>query len=934
MFVGRDYVTNNSVELSGDMLERIAHRLFDLLTSPFAQLGAGSVTAGEQVVQVPPEMADALRKFLDAVPGQTQAERERQYLLHLCVNPDFHRWQQRYVPGQTQAERERQYLLHLCVNPDFHRWQQRYVALSGSYQAAPILTPAYSAILVRGEGPQRQIERVPLPDIRAALKNHAKFILQAQPGAGKTTVLQRIALDKALACLQGETGAQLPLFVKLAAQQVNETPQTFLARMWQETMPGGAVEGMGELREALRQGRLCLLVDAINEARREHYTERMHEWRDFAAGLPAGNHLIFSCRTLDYAGEMAVQQVEIDPLTPSQIEDFAVRYLDVARGTAFWKALQERHGDLRELAATPYYLHMLVEVFEAQGDLPANRARLFERFVMQLFDREKKKRHAEAWIDEAAQHLALSELAFVMQEVGAGTQVEAAWAKAKLPAQVTLPPNDRTVATPPADLLALARAATFLAGDGKVKFTHHLMQEYFAAEALLRRLARGEDLSAKWRVPSSVAEMPPTERGEWDALPGPPTSGWEETTILAAGLYPAVYEAVQPVNVALAARSLLESGEEADAARIKRSQEELLARLGSAAVHVRSRIEAGLLLGKLGDPRFPVETVNSVKRILPPMVEITGGKAKIGSDNDDDLADRDEMLRHTVMLAPYAIGRFPVTNAEYACFMAAGGYTDERYWTEGGRYWLRGEKVPGEADPADWWLRNWRRFKADPGELDRLVASGQMTRRDADNQWRILIRWSEEQVVAQVREWHPENAAMTEPRFWQDVAYKNLSQPVVGVCWYEAMAYANWLASATGQPYRLLTEPEWEWAARRGKRPFPWGNDWDTGKLNSLEGEDRVMRTTPVGAYPQGATPEDGIFDLSGNVWEWTATKYAAYPYKLEADLENPNATGLRIVRGGGWAANRKMVRCAFRYWYTPWDWDDNNGFRLARTLS
>ena len=136
IFVGRDYVTNNVVKLSGDELERIAHRLFDLLTSPFAQLGAGSVTAGEQVEQVPPEVADALRKFLDAAPGQTQVKRERRYLMHLCVNPDF------------------------------HRWQQRYVALSGSYQAAPVLSPAYSLIQVRGDGPQRQIERVPLPDIR------------------------------------------------------------------------------------------------------------------------------------------------------------------------------------------------------------------------------------------------------------------------------------------------------------------------------------------------------------------------------------------------------------------------------------------------------------------------------------------------------------------------------------------------------------------------------------------------------------------------------------------------------------------------------------------------------------------------------------------------------------------------------------------------
>ena len=904
MFVGHDYVTNVTVNLSARDLAHLADRLYGLLTATGATLGAGEVTAGAESVSISPAQADALRQFLDAAPGQTQAERERQYLLHLCVNPDF------------------------------HRWQQRYVALSGSYQAAPVLTPAYSAILVRGEGPQRQIERVPLPDIRAALDNHARFILLAQPGAGKTTVLQRIALDRALGCWRGETGAQLPLFVRLAAQQTDETPQAFLARMWREAMPGGAVDGMSELRDALRKGRLCLLVDAINEAKREHLTERLHDWRDFAAELPAGNHLVFSCRTLDYAGELAVQQVEIDLLTPAQIEEFAVRYLDAARGATFWTVLQDRHADLRELAATPYYLHMLVEVYAAQRDLPANRARLFEQFVMQLFQREKHKRHAEAWIDEAAQHLALSELAFAMQEVGAGTQVEAAWAREKLPAQVTLPHNGRIVATPPADVLALAQAATFLAGDGKLKFTHHLMQEYFAAEALLRRLAAGEDLSAKWRVKSSVAEMPPAARGEWDALPGPPTSGWEETTILAAGLYPAVYAAVQPVNVALAARCLLESGEEADAARIKRSQDDLLTRLGSVAVHVRSRIEAGLLLGRLGDPRFPVETVNGVKVILPPMVAIAGGEATIGSDDEDELADSDEKPPHTVLLAPYAIGRFPVTNAEYACFMAADGYEDERYWTEGGRYWLRGEKVPGEDDPSDWWLRTWRRFKADPGELDRRVASGQMTRREADNPWRILVTWDEEQVTAQVREWYPENVAVREPRFWRDTAFNNLSQPVVGICWYEAMAYANWLARVTGQPYRLLTEPEWEWAARRGKRRFSWSGDWDAARLNSLEGEDRVMRTTPVGAYPQGATPEDGIFDLSGNVWEWTATRYAAYPCKPDADLENPDATGLRIVRGGGWTANRKMVRCAYRDWIYPWLRNNYRGLRLARTFS
>jgi len=901
-FVGRDNVTNVTVYISGDDLKSLITRLSSLLATPTVELSAGQVRVGETAEALSPALVDALRQFLEAMPGQTAAQRTHQYLLHLCVDPAF------------------------------RQWQQRYVALSGGYQAAPVLTPAYSAILVRGEGPQRQIERVPLADIRMALDQHRVFILLAQPGAGKTTVLQRIALDKALACLQASPGAHLPLFVRLAAQQAGETPHSFLARMWRENMPGGSVDADGELHDALRRGRLCLLVDAINEAQRERYTERMHDWRDFAAALPAGNQLVFSSRKLDYAGELAVQQVEIDPLTPAQIQEFAVRYLDEQKGAAFWAALQARHTDLLELAEAPYYLHMLVAVFDAKGDLPSHRAKLFAQFVFQLFDREQRKRHPVPWIDPAAQHLALSELAYAMQEVGAGTQMEQSWARAHLPAHVMLPPDDHRVETPPDDVLALARAASFLAGsgDGKVKFTHHLMQEYFAAEALLRRWAAGDDLTGRWRVASGVAEMPPAVRGEWDPLPGPPTSGWEETTILAAGLHPALVDSVQPVNPALAARCLLESGAEPTDARRRQSQAALLDRMGTIDIHLRSRIEAGLLLGRLGDPRFVVEMVNGVKVILPLLMEIAGAEATIGSGDDDELADSDEKPRHAVTLAPYRIGRYPVTNAEYACFLQAGGYADERYWTAGGRYWLRGEPVPGEEDPADYWIRNWRRFKADPADLDRRVASGQMTKRDADNPWRILITWDEAQVMAQVREWYPQGIAVREPRYWQDAAYNNQSQPVVGVCWYEAMAYANWLAAVTGQPYRLPTEPEWEWAARRGGRLFPWGSGWEPERLNSLEGEDRVMRTTPVGAYPQGATP-DGFHDLSGNVWEWTATRYAGYPYRPEANLEDPDATGLRILRGGGWAANRKMVRCAFRGWNPPAFRSFRNGLRLAR---
>ncbi len=901
-FVGRDqYNYQIALHFSGAQLQENWDQLLPLLRRDDVAVADGVVTSRNHSLAIDSAQADALAKYIAAQPQADAQKREEAYLVRLCLDTGLRRVYSRYVP------------------------------LSGGYRSAHELSPSYSRLLVRGEGSQRTIERVRLDDIRQALDEHPSFILLAQPGAGKTTVLQRLALELALKRLQVGGEALLPLFVRLAEQKPDEAPLDFLARLWQREAPGLHTDTTGEITIALRQGRLCLLCDALNEARREKYRERMQEWADFARHLPAGNRLIFTCRSQDYSGELAVQQVEVDALTAQQIESFAHQYLGKEKGAALWLALQNGHADLLELAAIPYYLLLMSEAYAAAGTLPAHRAGLFASFVERLFKREmEEKRHAD-WVDATAQHLALSRLAFAMQELGTGTQVDTQWALAAIPQNVTI--EGQTTTTPPETILRLGTAANLLAlpdGDS-VRFIHHLLQEYFAAEELSRRYRAGEDLTDLWRVPSLARRMPPAERGQWDPLPEPPTRGWEQTTILAAGLYPALIDGVQPVNPALAARSLLELGEDAQATQKDVSRRALLERLGNVAIHLRSRMEAGLLLGRLGDPRFPVETVNGVQVILPPLVEIAAATATIGSAWWDRQADKDERPRHRVELAAYAIGRYPVTNAEYECFLKAGGYADERYWSAGGKYWLRGESVPGEDDPADWYLRTWQRFKDDPSEIDRLIRQGVMTERDADNMWRILITWSKDRVLAQLREWYPQGEIVRQPRFWDDVAFNNPSQPVVGVCWYEAVAYANWLAEVTGQPYRLPSEAEWEWAARRGGRAFPWGNGWDETKLNSLEG--RVMRTTPVGAYPQGATP-DGIHDLAGSVWEWTASRYAVYPYNPDADLENLEATGIRIARGGGWSVNRKMVRCAYRHWNNPWDGFNLRGYRLARTYS
>jgi formylglycine-generating enzyme required for sulfatase activity len=143
--------------------------------------------------------------------------------------------------------------------------------------------------------------------------------------------------------------------------------------------------------------------------------------------------------------------------------------------------------------------------------------------------------------------------------------------------------------------------------------------------------------------------------------------------------------------------------------------------------------------------------------------------------------------------------------------------------------------------------------------------------------------------------------------------------PVVYVSWYDAMAYCNWLAEVTDKPYRLPSEAEWEKGARGSDgRIWPWGNQWDAGRCNCGEGEQRD--TTPVGAYPEGASPY-GLLDMAGNAWEWTRSRWGGYwgapsfryPYDPGDGREDLEAKGLWVLRGGSINVGRNVARCSFR---------------------
>jgi formylglycine-generating enzyme required for sulfatase activity len=158
------------------------------------------------------------------------------------------------------------------------------------------------------------------------------------------------------------------------------------------------------------------------------------------------------------------------------------------------------------------------------------------------------------------------------------------------------------------------------------------------------------------------------------------------------------------------------------------------------------------------------------------------------------------------------------------------------------------------------------------------------------------------------------------------------NRPVINVSWNDAVAYTNWLSQQTGKTYRLPTEAEWEYAARAGtETKYWWGNHIGSNKANCYDCGDSFKYTAPVGSFQSNAF---GLFDMLGNVWEWTCSEYEnKYGGKEQkCSLGNNNAKD-RVLRGGSWGFNPLNVRAAVRGRNYPDIRGNGSGFRVvART--
>ena len=169
-----------------------------------------------------------------------------------------------------------------------------------------------------------------------------------------------------------------------------------------------------------------------------------------------------------------------------------------------------------------------------------------------------------------------------------------------------------------------------------------------------------------------------------------------------------------------------------------------------------------------------------------------------------------------------------------------------------------------------------------------------------------------------------------------DEGFGRGNRPVINVSWDDVTKdYLSWLSKRTGKSYRLLTEAEWEYAARAGSRTrYFWGDE--IGKANANCGECASEKASPqtisVGSHPPNSF---GLHDMHGNVFEWVQDcrqeSYDGAP--TDGSPWIAGDCSRRVRRGGSWGSKPQFLRSAFRSKFPSNGRDDSNGFRVARKL-
>ena len=800
-----------------------------------------------------------------------------------------------------------------------------------------------------------------------AATQERQLVLLGEPGGGKTTFVRQLvaklaAVELGQPALPGWTPV-MPILTTLRAlgQHLSDvtleeepTPaqtQALLNAMrdqWREDLTAlGAAALMEPLEDWLVDGKAILILDGLDEvadSMRGRIRAVVKAVRDeYGKDL----RIIVTCRIRSYMGDAVLPGFATEtlaPFSPEKIQTFiqgwyqaqvAMKRMTPAEAEDKAKDLSQAavSDDLRDLAANPMLLTTMAIIHQREVGLPKERVRLYS-LAVQVLLRRWQMRKGMAVSDDLAAILdnsqrireILNRLGYeahkLQEQQGAGSDLARRDILALLEDAEYL--GDMGLAAEFLDYVD--HRAGLLVGHGgsevgqkppTYSFPHRTFQEYLAGCWMVtgRKPAR----TYREHMKSSDYWYLPAELGSEELLYNNP-QGRTLFLDLAYDLCP-VTEPDGAANwrgvvwsgrmATLLPQPVIAADDDPDGgqAYLDRLLPRLVQVIGCSELPGGERAAAGRSLARWGDTRAQVMDVDQM-----PLGYIPPGSFLMGSsDTDKDARDNEKPQHEFNIDYGYWLAKYPVTNAQFTTFVEDGGYGNSAYWPEAAK------------------VGNWQ-----------------------DGQFKG--RWDDD----------PRSAPYN---FGEPFSLGN--HPVVGISWYEAIAFCRWLTQRwqgnvlLPKDWQVIlpSEAEWEKGARGGltvpeqalvkqvgeisrwepnvtlvnnlcpNRVYPWGNgdeaDQVDPNLANFESSG-IGSSSAVGCFPNGISPY-GLEEMAGNVFDWTCSREKSYPYVVDDGRELFQSDNDRfIVRGGYFGDDSSWVRCAFRYGVIPFIGSYNFGFRVV----
>jgi formylglycine-generating enzyme required for sulfatase activity len=739
-------------------------------------------------------------------------------------------------------------------------------------------------------------------------RNHRLLLVIGDPGSGKTTLLRYYALSCMDADRYKEFGFSEPVSVfflplrelKKASDDHESLPVALASWCVKRHLKGVSEQCFDEWFE---NSSTLVLLDGLDEISDVQERIAVCEWIDRSVKRYGKVRFVVTSRSTGYRKGDGIEIVtphvraDIMDFTPEQQAQFLHKWFlaaylrelpSVDRTEADWREIQEKRAkdkaetivaylnqdynvSLRSLAGVPLMIQIMALLWKEREYLPNSRLKLYDAALDYLLDYRDKQKGIFPLLPTEDARRVLSPVSLWMQKLG---KDEAGRVAMQEEMQKELDTLSKTVAASDFCGNLVSRAGLLVEyGNREYVFRHKTFREYLAGVQLVKNVHRTSGF-----LDDLVNHFGDDWWGEALRFFIAQLDDADLFDQFMQKLFDApVTESLTPKQQALLLSLVREAPQKKiDALRNKLLDPRLslnrrsilvdcLAAMGRADA---SEAIKGFVLNHLDDRTF----LSSIEEDAH-YIAIEGGTFRYS------------VTKKQETVADFYMARYPVTNRLYRRFI---GY-------------LRSGQLDGH-----------KVFHVDKF-MERL-------RVESENGF--LKGFSERKsILATLFGKASDFATRFQSGFEDDKRFNGDEQPVVGITWYAARAYCLWLSLMENEGkeaglYRLPNEIEWEYAAA-GKegRIYPWGSADPTPKLANYGHNEGA--TTPVGRYPDGATPE-GLYDMAGNVWEWMENGREDYK-------------GARALRGGSWFFNSDYLRCSSRFSYLPDYWYFFIGFRVVR---